>query len=275
MAVYTDVAAEDLAAFLADYDLGDCSPTRALPKASRTRTFCSTPRHGYYILTLYEKRVGGKGPAVFPRFDAALHARGITCPQPVNERKGEVLGKVAAGRRRMITFLEGMWMRRPSAGHCDALGETLAKLHLAGIDFTSSRTNTLSVAGWRPLYEQAASARNGVLGTSSTFAAELATANGLATRAAARRHPRRPFPGQRFLSGQRLSGLIDFYFACTDALAYDIAICINAWCFETDHSYNVTKGEPVARVCSRCVRCREARKRAMPLLAVARRCAFC
>ena len=64
-----------------------------------------------------------------------LHARGITCPQPVKNRTGEVLGKVAGRPAAMITFLDGMWIRRPIAGHCAALGEALAKLHLAGLDF--------------------------------------------------------------------------------------------------------------------------------------------
>jgi homoserine kinase type II len=172
-----------------------------------------------------------------------LHARGITCPQPVKNRRGEVLGRIAGRPAAMITFLDGMWIRRPTPGHCAALGEALAKLHLAGLDFGYSRANALSVDGWRPLYAHCAARADEVRRDLAPFlAAELAYLE----QAWPRDLPQGVihadlFPDNVFFLGNKLSGLIDFYFACTDALAYDVAICLNAWCFEGDNSFNVTK----------------------------------
>ena len=173
-----------------------------------------------------------------------LAARGLTCPQPVRSRGGETLGRLASRPAAIVTFLDGVWIRRPNAAHCGAVGEALAQLHLAGADFAMTRRNGLSVEGWRPLFESAASRADRVQdGLREAIATELARLEG--------NWPRHLpqgvihadlFPDNVFFLGDRLSGLIDFYFACTDALAYDVAICLNAWCFEPDHSYNITKG---------------------------------
>src|SRR5882724_6340794 len=156
-----------------------------------------------------------------------------------------MLGMIAGRPAAIIMFLEGVWIRRPSATHCAGLGGALAQLHLAGLDFPLRRTNALSVAGWRQLYEHCAARANEVQPDLEGF---------LAKELAEHEHnwPRGLpegvihadlFPDNVFFLGNTLSGLIDFYFACTDALAYDVAVCLNAWCFEIDHSYNVTKGQ--------------------------------
>ncbi len=107
---------------------------------------------GHYILTLYEKRVAPEDLPFFLALMEHLAARGLTCPQPVKNRAGALLGFVAGRPAAMVTFLDGMWIRRPSATHCAAVGAALAKLHLAGADFSMRRRNALSVDGWRPLY---------------------------------------------------------------------------------------------------------------------------
>ena len=168
----------------------------------------------------------------------------------------------------MVTFLEGMWIRRPSVAHCAALGAGLAQLHLAGADFTQRRQNALSVAGWRPLYAQTA-ARGDRLqpGLCAAIERELADLE--------RDWPRDLpqgvihadlFPDNVFFLGDKLSGLIDFYFACTDTLAYDVAICLNAWCFEADHSYNVTKGRALLAAYGAARPLSAAERAALPLL---------
>jgi homoserine kinase type II len=198
-----------------------------------------------------------------------LHARGLTCPQPVANRKGEVLGQVAGRPAAVITFLDGMWIRRPTPGHCAALGEALAKLHLAGLDFKMSRANALSVAGWRPLYDACSARANEVRrDLKELLAAELSHLE----RAWPRELPQGVihadlFPDNVFFLGNKLSGLIDFYFACTDALAYDVAICLNAWCFETDHSYNVTKGRSLLQAYAQVRPLSDVERNALPLLA--------
>jgi homoserine kinase type II len=244
MAVYTDVAAEDLAAFLAGYDIGELLSYKGIAEGVENSNFLVHTGRGYFILTLYERRVAAKDLPFFLGLMEHLHARGITCPQPVKNRHGEVLGTVAGRPAAIITFLDGMWIRRPTPSHCTALGEALAKLHLAGLDFKQRRANALSVEGWRPLLERCCARADEVQRDLGTFIEkelaylESAWPKGLPQGVI---HADL-FPDNVFFLGDRLSGLIDFYFACTDALAYDVAVCLNAWCFETDHAYNVTKG---------------------------------
>ncbi len=244
MAVYTDVVAEELAGFLAGYDIGELLAYKGIAEGVENSNFLVHTSRGNFILTLYEKRVAAADLPFFLRLMEHLHARGITCPQPVKNKDGEVLGKIAGRPAAVIAFLDGMWIRRPSPSHCTALGEALAKLHLAGLDFDMRRANALSVEGWRPLYQSCGTRANEVQRDLQPFlAAELSQLE----RTWPRNLPQGVihadlFPDNVFFLGNKLSGLIDFYFACTDALAYDVAICLNAWCFETDHSFNVTKG---------------------------------
>jgi homoserine kinase type II len=244
MAVYTDVTAEELAAFLGAYDLGDLLAYKGIAEGVENSNFLLHTSRGNFILTLYEKRVAAADLPFFLGLMEHLAARGLTCPQPVKTRKGETLGRLAGRPAAIVTFLDGMWIRRPSAIHCAGLGAALAELHLAGADFKMTRANALSVAGWRALHATAKARADGVqAGLAAAIAAELDV---LAT-SWPRDLPQGVihadlFPDNVFFLGDRLSGLIDFYFACTDTLAYDVAICLNAWCFEPDHSYNVTKG---------------------------------
>jgi homoserine kinase type II len=244
MAVYTDVAAEDLQHFLAGYDIGDLLAYKGIAEGVENSNFLLHTSRGYFILTLYEKRVAAGDLPFFIGLMEHLAARGLTCPQPVKNRAGEALGELAKRPAAIVTFLDGMWIRRPTAPHCSALGAGLAQLHLAGADFALSRRNALSVEGWRPLYERAKTRCEAVQsGIDQAIASELS----LLEQCWPRTLPQGVihadlFPDNVFFLGDRLSGLIDFYFACTDTLAYDVAICLNAWCFEPDHSFNVTKG---------------------------------
>jgi homoserine kinase type II len=269
MAVYTDVAAEELEAFLAGYDIGELLAYKGIAEGVENSNFLVHTGQGNFILTLYEKRVAAADLPFFLGLMEHLASRGITCPQPVKNRAGVVLGTVAGKPAAIITFLDGMWLRRPAAGHCGALGEALARLHRAGADFPGKRANTLSVEGWRPLYETVAARCDGVRpGLAAGLAAELTA---LET-AWPRDLPQGVihadlFPDNVFFLGDRLSGLIDFYFACSDALAYDLAICLNAWCFEADHSYNVTKGRSLLQSYAAVRALSPLEKQALPMLA--------
>jgi len=244
MAVYTDVTAEDLADFLADYDLGDLLSYKGIAEGVENSNFLLHTSAGHFILTLYEKRVAPEDLPFFLALMEHLAARGLTCPQPVKTRTGAMLGFVAGRPAAIVTFLDGMWIRRPSAAHAGAVGEALAKLHLAGADFPMKRRNALSVDGWRPLYVTSAAGADSVQpGLRETIEREVAYLEtvwpGDLPQGVIHADL---FPDNVFFLGDHLSGLIDFYFACTDTLVYDVAICLNCWCFEPDHSYNVTKG---------------------------------
>jgi homoserine kinase type II len=244
MAVYTDVAGEDLAAFLSGYGIGELLAYKGIAEGVENSNFLVHTSRGYFILTLYERRVAEGDLPFFLALMEHLASRGITCPQPVKNRDGATLGRLAGRPAAIVTFLEGLWIRRPTAAHCAALGEALARLHLVGADFSMRRQNALSVAGWRQLYQACGERADQVQhNLQAVLAAELEWLE--------REWPRGLpqgvihadlFPDNVFFLGDKLSGLIDFYFACTDTLAYDVAVCLNAWCFEADHAYNVTKG---------------------------------
>ena len=250
MAVYTDVTADDLTEFLSRYQIGELRSYKGIAEGVENSNFLVHTSAGNFILTLYEKRVAEKDLPFFLGLMEHLAARGITCPQPVKNRQGGVLGKLAGRPAAIVTFLDGMWIRRPNAGHCAAVGEALAGLHLAGKGFSMKRANALSIKSWRALYEQAKERGDSVR---PGLCAEIARELDALDKSWPRDLPQGVihadlFPDNVFFLGDKLSGLIDFYFACTDTLAYDVAVCLNAWCFEPDHSYNVTKGPRAAAI---------------------------
>jgi len=269
MAVYTDVSADDLTRFLSVYDIGELLSYKGIAEGVENSNFLVHAGAGNFILTLYEKRVAEDDLPFFLGLMEHLAARGITCPQPVKNRQGGVLGKIAGRPAAIVTFLDGLWIRRPSPAHCSAVGEALARLHLAGAAFKQKRANALSIESWRPLYEHAKSRGDSVR---QGLCREIEMELDALEKSWPRRLPQGVihadlFPDNVFFLGDKLSGLIDFYFACTDTLAYDVAVCLNAWCFESDHSYNVTKGRSLLNAYGKVRALSEAERNALPVLA--------
>ena len=270
MAVYTDVAADELADFLKNYEIGDLLSYKGIAEGVENSNFLLHTTTGAFILTLYEKRVAKGDLPFFLGLMTHLASRGLSCPQPVKDKNGEALRTLAGRPAAIITFLEGVWPRKPSAAHCAGVGKVLAQMHLAGADFAMVRANALSVAGWRPLFDQAAARADEVQpGLGAFIAAEL---DHLENNVWPRQLPSGIihadlFPDNVFFLGDQVSGIIDFTFACTDMLAYDVAICLNAWCFESDCSFNVTKARAFLNAYGRERELDEAEQRALPLLA--------
>jgi homoserine kinase type II len=269
MAVYTDVAADELAEFLSNYDVGELLSYKGIAEGVENSNFLLHTTSGSFFLTLYEKRVAVGDLPFFLGLMGHLAGHGIVCPQPVKTRSGDTLGTLAGRPAAIIDFLEGVWPRKPNTAHCAAVGQALAKLHLAGRDFPMKRANALSVSGWRPLFDQAAPRADTLQhGLRQLMSDELDHLE--------KNWPKNlpegvihadAFPDNVLFLGERLSGLIDFYFACNDILAYDIAICLNAWCFEVDHSFNVTKARAFLNAYGRERKLSDAEQDALPLLA--------
>jgi len=269
MAVYTDVASDDLADFLKQYDIGELLSYKGIAEGVENSNYLLHTSKGAYILTLYEKRVAADDLPYFLGLMAHLCARGVNCPQPQKTRDGAVYASLAGRPAAIINFLEGMWPRRPTAAHCVGVGDALARMHVAGRDFPLKRANNLSVGGWRPLFDLAAPRADTVQpGLRDLLAAELDYLEA--------RWPRDLpdgvihadlFPDNVFFLGDKLSGLIDFPFSCNDMLAYDVAICLNAWCFEPDLSFNATKARALLNAYNKVRPLTEAERTAFPLLA--------
>jgi homoserine kinase type II len=243
MAVYTDVADDELRAFVALYDIGEVLSCKGIAEGVENSNFLVATERGNFILTLYEKRVTREDLPFFIALMDHLAHRGVACPTPLRGRDGIALRELCGRPAAMVTFLAGMWPRRIQPFHCAGLGRALAALHSAGIGFPMARTNDLSVAGWRRLFE-ACRKRAGEV--QPGLAEELADELSLLERSWPHDLPvgvihADLFPDNVFFRDRDVSGLIDFYFACTDFFAYDLAVCLNAWCFEGDGSLNVTK----------------------------------
>ena len=243
MAVYTEIPDEEFATFMARYDLGAVLAVKGIAEGVENSNFLLSTERGQFILTLYEKRVDPNDLPFFLGLMEHLAGRGISCPLPVRDKSGNALNRLAGRPAAIVTFLDGVWVKRAKAEHCGQVGEALARLHIAADGFALTRKNALSVAGWRPLYEACGGRADEVIaGLGAEIEHELAFLEANWPKALPEGVIHADlFQDNVFFLGGKLSGLIDFYFACNDMLAYDAAVCLNAWCFEGDGSLNVTK----------------------------------
>ncbi|HUC60818.1 MAG TPA: homoserine kinase [Alphaproteobacteria bacterium] len=269
MAVYTEVSDRDLASFLAQYDLGAVTALKGIAEGVENSNYLLQTARGIYILTLYEKRVAPDDLPFFLGLMDHLARQGFACPVPVRGKDGNSLRELCGRPAAIVTFLSGMWPRRIERRHCAELGDAMARLHVAGLSFEMKRANALGPGGWRGLYEACDSRADEVSpGLASLLAAELdfLEENWPETLPEGVIHADL-FPDNVFFLGNKLSGVIDFYFACNDFLSYDIAVCLNAWCFETDLSFNVTKARALLSSYRKRRTLAEAEVAALPILA--------
>ncbi len=250
MAVYTEVGDDELIQFATEYDIGEILSCKGIAEGIENSNFALTTPSGNFILTLYEKRVDPDDLPFFLGLMDHLAGAGIPCPTPVHGRDGEALRTLCGRPAAIVTFLSGMWPRRITPEHTAELGRALAQLHLAGADFKMTRANDLSLESWRPLLAQSEARADEV---ASGLAKELAVELDVLEREWPSGLPGGVihadlFPDNVFFRDGKLTGLIDFYFACTDMFAYDLGVCLNAWCFEPDLSFNITKAKRLLTV---------------------------
>jgi homoserine kinase type II len=268
MAVYTEVSDEALAAHLLLYDIGAIVAFRGIAEGVENSNFSLRTTSGDFILTLYEKRVDVTELPWFIGLMEHLATRGLTCPQPVRARDGSALHVLCGRMAAITTFLPGVWPRRVRVEHCGPVGHALAELHRAGSDYTPTRPNALGPAGWAPLLEKSLAGADSVQpGLGNELSEALPRILAAWPKALPVGHIHADlFPDNVFFLEGALSGIIDFYFAATDLLAYDVAVCLNAWCFETDGSFNITKGRALLSAYHVARPLTEAEQRALPVL---------
>ncbi len=269
MAVYTEVSDDELAHFIASYELGALLSYKGIAEGVENTNYLVHTEKGPYFLTLYEKRVAPADLPFFLGLMEHLAKAGLNCPTPVHDAEDRMLGTLAGKPAALVTFLEGVWIRRPQPRHCAAVGQAMARMHLAGRSFGLARANALGLAGWAPLYARfQPRAEEIAAGLPSVIEQELdhLQANWPAGLPQGIIHADL-FPDNVFFIGDKLSGLIDFYFACNDALAYDVAVTLNAWCFESDHAFNMTKGQALLKGYQSVRPLEPAEREALPLLA--------
>jgi homoserine kinase type II len=268
MAVYTEVTDEELAAFLERYDIGGMVAYRGIAEGVENSNYALKTTQGDFILTLYEKRVD---PAELPWFLGLMEhlaAHGLSCPLPVRARDGANLNALCGRVASITSFLPGVWPRRVHVEHCEPLGAALAQLHRAGENFAPTRANALGPQAWGKLLAKSLPDADTLMpGLGATLAASLAHIEAAWPQNLPAGHIHADlFPDNVFFLDGRISGLIDFYFAATDLYAYDIAICLNAWCFERDFSFNITKSRALLRGYESSRALNDAERAALPVL---------
>lgn len=246
MAVYTTVSDDALASFLAEYELGEAVAFKGIAEGVENSNYYLETTSGRYILTLFEKRANPDDLPYFIALKQHLSEHGFSCPLPVAAKDGEALRTLAGRPAVIVTFLQGLSPRVPNAKQCRELGAGLARLHEASATFSMTRQNDLGPSSWPNLWNGRASIADDLQAELSAKIDQDLTDIG-AAKSLSDDLPRGTihadlFPDNAFFLGDRFTGAIDFYFACTDALAYDLAICMNAWAFETDGAFNFSKG---------------------------------
>ena len=249
MAVYTEIPNAELAEYLKRYDIGELHALKGIAEGVENSNYLLSTDAGLHILTLYEKRVKKQDLPFFLGLKDHLAENGVICPRPIAMRNGETLGDLAERPAAIISFLDGNSVKRPNPLHCEQVGSALAQMHLAGKGFELERENSLSLKDWEPLFNMSGRQTETVaMGLSAMIREELAylEANWPTDLPSGVIHADL-FPDNVFFLKDKLSGLIDFYFACNDLFSYDVAICLNAWCFEPDNSFNITKAAKLLR----------------------------
>lgn len=268
MAVYTTLSDAELARFLGQYDLGEPTSLKGIAEGVENSNFFLATERGRYILTIFEKRVRADDLPFFMGLTTKLADAGVAAPRPIPTKTGELITQVKGKPAAIITFLDGVWPREPDIAHCAAIGEALARMHVALHGFELSRANALGPEGWSALIApRLALAEFLRAGLAKKIEADMAEVRGHWPKDLPRGVIHADlFPDNALFLGDQLSGIIDFYFACTDFLAYDLAVCLNAWCFEEDGRYDLGRGGAMIAAYETIRPLTEAERAALPIL---------
>ena len=243
MAVYTDINDAELEAFLAEFDLGRLVSFKGIAEGVSNSNFLLETDRARFLLTLYEARTKAEDLPYFLDLMLWLGKHDYPAPMPQADRAGHRLKQLAGKPAALVSFLSGVSVKRPNAGHCREAGEALAWLHLTTEGFTGYRENDLGQPHWAEMFDTCRAAADALR---PGLAAEIDDDLMLLRAGWPKDLPQGVihadfFPDNVFFLSGRFAAAIDFYFAANDALAYDLAVCLNAWCFEPDGAFNVTK----------------------------------
>jgi len=269
MAVYTKVSETEVADFLKSYPLGTLSELTGIRQGVENSNYRLKTSEGRYILTLYEKRVKEEDLPFFLNLMEHLAARAIPCPVPMKAKDGKALKQLHDHPTAIVSFLEGEATPRITRDECIELGRALASMHKAVQDFDGYRVNALSLDGWVELVKKTSARADEVFaGLRAVLEQEIKSlkASWPSDLPQGVIHADL-FPDNVFFKGSSLCGIIDFYFACNDFLSYDLAICLNAWCFEHNAAFNITKAQAMTAGYQEVRPLSQKEKSALPLLA--------
>ncbi len=270
MAVYTNISDDALISLLVSYDIGEFVACTPISEGVSNSNYLVETQSGKFIFTIYEHLVAPEDVPFFLELMKHLASQGIACPVPVADKQGAMVQVVDGKPAAFTSFLAGKATRQIRNVHCKALGKAMADLHLAAADFPMQRVNDASpsIIAQRlfhrvedKLEELETGLRSELL--EARQAIEAAWPKALPTGII---HGDL-FPDNIFFLKDSCSGIIDFYFACNDFFSYDLAICLNSWCFEHGTEFNITKAKHILRQYSKVRALERAEQEALPILA--------
>lgn len=239
MAVYTQVSAEAASRLLESYDVGKLVSLKGIAEGVENSNYLLETDRSRFILTLYESRVDPADLPYFHNLLAHLHAAGLPVPRFIDDCEGRWLQDVKGKKACLIEFLPGISVSEPTVAQAKAVGKILAQMHVAVAKFTENKPNPLGQPSWRPLFERCESAAADALlpGLANDVACECDwLADNWPTLLPQTAVHTDLFPDNVLFRDNEVGGLIDFYFACTDFRAYDLAVTHAAWSFSIDGS---------------------------------------
>lgn len=243
MAVYTHIDETALKAFLAGYDIGTLVSFKGIAEGVENTNYFVETTQARYILTIFEKRVVPEDLPFFLEFMRHLRKKGIPCPDVITTRDGKTIAYIGHKAAIFTSFLDGEWPRVVAPHHCMTLGTTIGHMHKAAKDFPMKRRNTLSLPAWRALISACQDRADTVdKGLYPFLEKEL----DYLEKAWPKYLPRGAvhtdlFVDNIFFNGEKLSGIIDFYFGCTDYFSYDLMLAMNSWCFDRQGVLDTSK----------------------------------
>ena len=243
MAVYTKIAKNEMEGFLQNYSLGNFVDFKEIAEGVENTNFKIFTSRGTFILTIFEKRVSSTDLPFFIALMNYLNSKEYKCPKPIASNQDKYILNLKDKPCMIVSFIEGSWVKNIRNTHCQQLGYNLAKLHALTKDFSLSRKNSMGYNSWNQLFDNFKSEKidqydeiyriisDELKFLSDNWPKSLPTGIIHADL----------FQDNVFFENDKFTGLIDFYFACNDYYAYELAVCLNAWCFEKDQSFNTTK----------------------------------
>lgn len=270
MAVYTRIPEAELHEFVNRYAIGNVREVKDILSGVENSNFFLTTDAGKYILTIYEKRTREEDLPFFINLMRHIAAKNIPCPAPIADKNGQVLQRLVNKPAALVSFLNGSATHAITVEQCRQVGVALAHMHIATADFKESRGNNLSLEGWAGLITRCLEKGDRVqAGITNNLVNELKYLvdhwPNMGTMPFGVIHADL-FPDNVFFADDKLCGIIDFYFACSDFLAYDLAVSINAWCFDDRHEFQTLRAQAMMDGYQSIRRLDEQEKKAMPVL---------
>lgn len=249
MAVYTNIVEKEVVNHLKNYDLGNLIEFKGILAGIDNSNFLITTSKGRFILTIFESRISIKDLPFFINLKLHLAKRGVCCPRPIKDQDGQIISDIKGKKSTIVSFLDGQSLQPRQDGyydnirakHCFELGEITARMHLAAADFPIMRKNDLGTLSFRAFlskFEHLLGDSQPHLKTEIIDGIDFLENSWNEDLQKSAIHADL-FPDNVFFdSNQKLSGVIDFYFAATDLLIYDFAIIVNAWCFDKNNAFS-------------------------------------